>query len=117
VLIKDPLPNLRSRRFQVLSKKWGDELLFAYADDIASRTLAQMVGRGLRHEDDWARVWVLDDAVFSRLARVTEGRARVLRESPPPAHRSIEEVVRSLPPHPPKPVPPEKKKRAPAKRA
>ena len=113
VLIKDPLPNLRSRRFQVLSKKWGDELLFAYADDIASRTLAQMVGRGLRNEEDWARVWVLDSAVYARLARVTQGRARVVEEVAPPAKRTLEEVVRALPPHPPKVVPPAK---APKKR-
>ena len=110
VLIKDPLPNLRSRRFQVLSKRWGDDLLFAYADDIASRTLAQMVGRGLRHEQDWVRLWVLDSAVFARLARVTHDRARVVEEPAPPHRRSLEEVVRALPPHPPRPPP------APAKR-
>ncbi|HVM46347.1 MAG TPA: helicase C-terminal domain-containing protein, partial [Candidatus Thermoplasmatota archaeon] len=109
VLVKDPLPNLRSRRFQVLSKRWGDELIFAYADDIASRTLAQMVGRGLRHEQDWARVWVLDDAVYARLARVTEGRARVVEEPQPPLQRTLEEVVRGLPTHPTRPVPPPKK--------
>ncbi|HET6403028.1 MAG TPA: helicase C-terminal domain-containing protein [Candidatus Thermoplasmatota archaeon] len=106
VIIKDPLPNLRSRRFQVLSKRWGEELLFAYADDIASRTLAQMVGRGLRHEKDWARVWVLDSAVYARLARITKGRAHVVEEEAPPVARSLEDVVRGLPPHPPKPPAP-----------
>lgn len=115
VLIKDPLPNLRSRRFQVLAKKWGDDLLFAYADDIASRTLAQMVGRGLRNEEDWARVWVLDSAVYARLARVTAGRAKVVEEPPPRAARTLEDIVRALPPHPPKPAPPPKRKRRAAK--
>ena len=113
VLIKDPLPNLRSRRFQVLSKRWGPELLFAYADDIASRTLAQMVGRGLRHEGDWVRLWVLDSQVYPRLARVTEDRARVAMEAPPRPVRALEEVVAGLPRHPPRPAPkPPKKGRA-----
>lgn len=101
VLIKDPLPNLRARRFQVLEKKWGSELLYAYADDIASRTLAQMVGRGLRHPEDWVTLWVLDAQVHARLARVTQGRARVVEEDAPPARRLLDEVVRALPPHPP----------------
>ena len=117
VLIKDPLPNLRSRRFQVLGKRWSQELLFAYADDIANRTLAQMVGRGLRHENDWARVWVLDSAVYARLARVTHDRARVVEEPLPRAVRTLPEIVRALPPHPPRPPPAEAKKRGRAKKA
>jgi Rad3-related DNA helicase len=114
VLLKDPLPNLRSRRFQVLAKKWSDELLFAYADDMAGRTLAQMVGRGLRHEEDWVRLWVLDDAIYARLARVTDGRAAVRRESAPARVRALADVVRALPAHPPRPVEePKKRRRAP----
>ncbi|HUR67732.1 MAG TPA: helicase C-terminal domain-containing protein [Candidatus Thermoplasmatota archaeon] len=106
VVIKDPLPNLRSRRFQILEKKWGSELLFTYADDIASRTLAQMVGRGLRHEEDWVKLWMLDSQVGARLARITAQKAQVVEEAPPRASRSLDEVVRALPPHPPRPVPP-----------
>lgn len=117
IVIKDPLPNLRSRRFQVLSKRWGPELLFSYADDIASRTLAQMVGRGLRHDKDWARLWVLDSQVYGRLARVLEGRARVVEEPAPPVVRSLAQVVAALPKHPPRPPPPAPKPAKAAKRA
>ena len=105
VLLKDPLPNLRARRFQVFEKKWSPNLIYAYADDIASRTLAQMVGRGLRHEKDWARLWVLDSAIYPRVARITHERAHVVEEAPPPVARTLEEVVRALPPHPPRPEP------------
>ncbi|HEX2021849.1 MAG TPA: helicase C-terminal domain-containing protein, partial [Candidatus Thermoplasmatota archaeon] len=94
VLVKDPLPNLRARRFQVFEKKWSPELVFSYADDIACRTLAQMVGRGLRHETDWVRLWTLDARVRPRLARVTDGRARVVEEDAPPVARTLEEAVR-----------------------
>lgn len=111
VLLKDPLPNLRSRRFQVLAKKWSDQLLFGYADDMASRTLAQMIGRGLRHNEDWVKLWVLDAQIYARLARVTEGRARVVEEAWPRASRALDEVVRALPTHPPRPPPEEVKKK------
>lgn len=117
IVIKDPLPNLRSRRFQVLGKRWSQELLFAYADDIASRTLAQMVGRGLRHENDWARLWLLDSQVYARLARVLDGRAKVVEEPLPRAARSLTEVVAGLPKHPPRPTEAELKAKKKAKRA
>lgn len=117
VLLKDPLPNLRAPRFQVFEKKWSPQLIYAYADDIASRTLAQMVGRGLRHEKDWARLWVLDSAIQPRIQRITADRARVERETPPPIMRTLEKVVKALPPHPPRPEEPQQKKRARRKRA
>lgn len=117
VLIKDPLPNLRSRRFQVLAKRWSDELLFSYADDIASRTLAQMVGRGLRHEKDWVKLWALDAQIFHRLARVTDGRANVVEERWPAPARALADVVASLPAHPPRPPKEEPKKKGAKRRA
>ena len=113
ILLKDPLPNLRARRFQVFEKKWSPELIFSYADDIASRTLAQMIGRGLRHESDWVRLWVLDSALYSRVARVTNGRADVVMEPPPPVVRGLDAIVKRLPPHPPRPEEPLKPQRKP----
>jgi len=80
LLLKDPIPNVNDRRFQVLRKKWSEPLFWAFVQDVADRQLVQMVGRGLRAGDDWARLWVLDAAILQRLDRVLANRAHVVKE-------------------------------------
>ncbi len=78
ILLKDPIPNLSGNTFQVLRKKWPQPLFFSYASDIADRTLAQMIGRGLRAPGDWTRVWCMDAKLVPRIQRITAGKCEVV---------------------------------------
>jgi Rad3-related DNA helicase len=69
VIDKMPFPDKSDRKFKSIEKRFP--LIFnEIYNDIAKRNLIQMIARGLRHKDDWVRVYTPDNLVYDTLKKM-----------------------------------------------
>ena len=69
VIDKMPFPDKSNRKFKSIEKRFP--LIFnEIYNDIAKRNLIQMIARGLRHKDDWVRVYTPDNLVYDTLKKM-----------------------------------------------
>ncbi|MFH1229619.1 MAG: helicase C-terminal domain-containing protein [Candidatus Aenigmatarchaeota archaeon] len=69
VIDKMPYPDKNDRKFKSIEKRFP--LMFnEIYNDIAKRSLIQMIARGLRHKDDWVRVYTPDLMVYDKIKKL-----------------------------------------------
>jgi hypothetical protein len=69
VIDKMPYPDKNDRKFKSIERRMPSMFNEIY-NDIARRNLIQLIARGLRHKDDWIRVYTPDKVVYENIKKL-----------------------------------------------
>jgi Rad3-related DNA helicase len=69
VIDKMPYPDRNDRKFKSIEKRFPSMFNEIY-NDIARRSLIQLIARGLRHKDDWVRVYTPDLTAYEKIKKL-----------------------------------------------
>jgi Rad3-related DNA helicase len=75
IIDKMPYPDRNDRKFKSIEKRFPSMFNEIYSD-IARRSLIQLIARGLRHSDDWVRVYTPDQIAYDNIKRLGVFRIR-----------------------------------------
>jgi Rad3-related DNA helicase len=69
IIDKMPYPDRNDRKFKSIERRFPAMFNEIYSD-IARRSLIQLIARGLRHKDDWVRVYTPDLTAYNNIKRL-----------------------------------------------
>jgi hypothetical protein len=75
IIDKMPYPDRNDRKFKSIERRFPSMFNEIY-NDIAKRSLIQLIARGLRHKDDWVRVYTPDLTAYENIKKLGVFRIR-----------------------------------------